>query len=97
MSRAVLLSHHRDGGQEGGGDPGGEPRLSVHVVLLLPLCLLPEAVDDAQLLATLPAPVGLVDELAAAAAAPEAATVVAEISEGGYSIHAHWNLPYNQS
>ena len=72
------ISHHRDGGQERGGDPGSEPLLAVVVVLLLPIGLLPEAVDDAQLLAA--ATVGLVDELASTAAASEATSVVAEIS-----------------
>ena len=72
------ISHHRDGGQERGGDPGSEPLLAVVVVLLLPIGLLPEAVDDAQLLAA--ATVRLVDELASTAAASEATSVVAEIS-----------------
>ena len=72
------ISHHRDGGQERGSDPGGEPLLAVVVVLLLPIGLLPEAVDDAQLLAA--ATVRLVDELASTAAASEATSVVAEIS-----------------
>ena len=74
------ISHHRDGGQERGGDPGSEPLLAV-VVLLLPIGLLPEAVDDAQLLAATPAAVGLIDELASTAAASEATSVVAEIPD----------------
>ena len=75
---AVSSAWHGDGGQERSGDPGCEPLLSV-VVLLLLIGLLPEPVDDAQLLAD-PATVGLVNELASPAAASEAATVVAKIS-----------------
>ena len=81
------LSHHRDGRQKRGGAPGGEPRLSVVLLFLLLIGLLPEPVDDAQLLATLPAAVGLVDELASAAAASEAASVVAEVSD---NINSSW-------
>ena len=73
------ISHHGDGGQERGSDPGSEPLLAVVVVLLLPIGLLPEAVDDAQLLAA--ATVRLVDELASTAAASEATSVVAEIPD----------------
>ena len=83
----LALSHHRDGRQKRGGDPGGEPRLSVVLLFLLLIGLLPEPVDDAQLLATLPAAVGLVDELASAAAASEAASVVAEVSD---NINSSW-------
>ena len=69
------FTHHRDRRQERGRDPGGEPGLALLVVLRLPIRLLPQPVDDAQLLAT----VGLVDELLPPAAAAEAAAVMAEV------------------